>query len=67
MNTKELVRINAGFYVSIDNEYSLQYFCANGNRAWVISKRGLNGYRSAVDHAPTLDEAQARYVKLVAA
>ena len=70
MNTeKTLVRVNAGFYVSIDNEYSIQYFSAyrNNGRGWVISKRGVNGYRSAIDHAPTLDEAQARYSELVAA
>jgi hypothetical protein len=69
MTGSSLVRINSGFYVSMDNEYSIQYFSSfrNSGRGWVISKRGVNGYRSAVDHAPSFDEAQARYFELVAA
>ena len=69
MTGSSLVRINAGFYVSMDNKYSIQYFSSfrNSGRGWVISVAGANGYRSAIHHAPSFDEAQARYFELVAA
>jgi hypothetical protein len=69
MPGSSLVRINAGFYVSMDNRYSIQYFSSyrSSGRGWVISFADGDGYRSAIEHAPTLEAAQARYFELVAA
>jgi hypothetical protein len=67
MTGSSLVRINQGYFVSMDGLYSIQYFCSNGSRAWVISSRRTDGYFAAIDHAPTLDAAQTRYFELVAA
>ena len=67
MTGSSLVRVAAGYFISIDGSHAIQYFCSNGSRAWVISSRGTDGYFSAIDHAPTLEAAQARYFELVAA
>lgn len=52
----------------MDERFRIQYFSyRGGTSAWVISSRRANGWYFAVDHAPTLDAARARYFELVAA
>lgn len=68
MNSKKLVQLNRSEFISMDESYRIQHFSyRGGTSAWVISSRRSNGWYFAVDHAPTLDAARARYFELVAA
>lgn len=68
VNPKKLVRINRGEYISMDQSYRIQYFTFKGGlNEWVISTRRSNGFFFAVDHAPTLEDAQAKYFAKVGA
>lgn len=65
---KKLARINRGEYLSMDGSYRIQYFSYRGGlSAWVISTRRANGFYFAVDHAPTFEEARAKYFAKVGA
>jgi hypothetical protein len=67
-NPKKLVRINRGEYLAMDQSYRIQYFTFKGGSSeWVISSRRSNGWYFAVDHAPTLEDAQAKYLARVSA
>ena len=67
VNPKKLVRINRGEYVSIDQSYRIQYYSLkSGASAWIISIVA-DGECCAVDHAPTLADAQTKYFARVGA
>ena len=66
MNSKKLVQKNRGEFYSVDGSFRIQYFPMKGGlSAWVISTRRANQFYFAVDHAPTLEEARAKYFELV--
>ena len=68
MTGSSLVQINRSEFISMDERFRIQYFSyRGGTSAWVISSRRANGWYFAVDYAPTLDAARARYFELVAA
>ena len=69
MNGKQLFRMNRGKYSSVDGSHIIEYFIHRGGKSeWIISERNLDGfYFTAVDHAPTLEEARAKYVAKVGA
>ena len=68
MNGKQLVRINRGKFVTLDETYKVEYFSIRGgDSAWIISSRRSHGFYFAVDHAPTFQLARAKFVELVKA
>jgi hypothetical protein len=69
MNGKQLYRVNRAKYISLDGKHVIEYFIYRGGKSeWIISERNSDGfYFSAVDHAPTLEEARAKYLVKVGA
>lgn len=66
MNGKKLVQINRSEFIAIDESYRIQHFTHRGGAsAWIISSRRANGWYFAVDHAPTLEAARAKYFDIV--
>jgi hypothetical protein len=65
----QLFQINRGEWISINQEYRLQYFIYRGGLSeWVISRKNLTDkYFSAVAAAPTLADAKAKYFEIVKA
>ncbi len=69
MNGKQLVQINRGKFVSVDDTYRIEYFIYRGGKSeWVISVKNADGiYFSAIDHAPTFEAARIKYLGKVSA
>lgn len=65
----QLFQINRGEWISVNQEYRLQYFIYRGGLSeWVISrKNSTDKYFSAVESAPTLADAKAKYFQIVKA
>lgn len=69
INSKQLFRMNRGKYSSVDGSHIIEYVIYRGGKSeWVIAKKNTNDFTySAVDHAPTLEEARAKYLVKVGA
>ena len=69
MNGKQLVQINRGKYVSIDDNFRIEYVIRRGGASeWVISAKNSDGkFFSAIDHAPTFEAARLKYLGKVSA
>jgi hypothetical protein len=62
MNGKKLVQVNRGLFISVDKTHKIEYFTIpGGHSAWVIKTLRANGFYFAVDLAPTLEAARAKY------
>lgn len=68
MNGKQLVQINRGKFVSLDDNHRIEYVIYRGGASeWIISTKNADGiYFSAVDHAPTFEAARIKYLGMVA-
>ena len=64
MNGKQLVQINRGKFVSLDDLIRIEYVIHRGGASeWIISEKNADGiYFSAVDHAPTFEAARIKYL-----
>jgi hypothetical protein len=64
MNGKQLVQINRGKFVSLDDSIRIEYVIHRGGASeWIISEKNADGiYFSAVDHAPTFEAARIKYL-----
>jgi len=64
----ELFQINRGMFITTNQQYRIQYMSFRGGEsAWIISKNRGNGWFFAVDHAPTLAEAKAKFTQIAVA
>ena len=62
-----LMQINRGMWISLNEQYRIQYFTYRGGKSeWVISRKD-GKYFSAVAGASDLATAKAKYSELVAA
>ena len=58
----QLFQINRGMFITTNQQYRIQYMSfSGGESAWIISKNRGNGWFFAVDHAPTLEGAKAKF------
>jgi hypothetical protein len=61
------MQINRGMWISLNEQYRIQYFTYRGGKSeWVISRKD-GKYFSAVAGAADLAAAKAKYSELVAA
>lgn len=65
----QLVQINRGKFVSINDQYRIEYFIFKGGKSeWIISRKNdADNYFSAIAGADTLVNARAKYVEIVKA
>jgi hypothetical protein len=65
----QLVQINRGKFVSVNDQYRIEYFTFKGGKSeWIISrKNNSSNYFSVVAGADTLVNARAKYVEIVKA
>jgi hypothetical protein len=62
-----LMQINRGMWISLNEQYRIQYFTYRGGKSeWVISRKD-GKYFSAVAGAADLATAKAKYSELVVA
>lgn len=63
----KLVQINRSTFVTVNDEYRIQHTPFRGGKsAWIISvKEGE--WMKALDHAPTLVEARAKFIQMMIA
>ena len=62
----QLFQINRGMFITTNQQYRIQYMSfSGGESAWIISKNRGNGWFFAVDHAPTLEGAKAKFSSIV--
>jgi hypothetical protein len=63
----QLFQINRGMFISLNEQYRIQYFTyRGGNSEWVISRKD-GKYFAAIAGAKDLNSAKAKYAELVAA
>jgi hypothetical protein len=63
----QLFQINRGEWISLNQEYRIQYFTYRGGSSeWVLSRKD-GKYFSAIAGASDLASAKAKYFELVAA
>jgi len=62
VNPLKLVQVDRSTYVTFNQQYRIQYLTFRGGKGeWIISKNKGNGWMFAIDHAPTLEAARARF------
>jgi hypothetical protein len=63
----QLFQINRGEWISLNQEYRIQYFTYRGGKSeWVLSRKD-GKYFSAIAGVSDLASAKAKYLELVAA
>lgn len=69
MNGKQLVQIDRGKFVSVDDSARIEHVIYRGGRSeWIISTKNADEkYFSAIDSAPTFEAARIKYLGKVVA
>ena len=66
-NKMQLFQINRSQFITTDQQYRIQYMSfRGGDSAWIISKN-KGGWFFALDHAPTLEAAKAKFQQMMVA
>lgn len=65
----QLFQINRSEWISVNQEYRIQYFIYRGGLSeWVISrKNSTDNYFSAIAAAATIEDAKIKYFEIVKA
>lgn len=67
MQDLQLVQINRSQWITYNQLFRIQYMSfRGGDSAWIISKN-KGGWMFAIDHAPTLEEAKAKFLQIAVA
>ena len=63
----KLIQVDRSTFISMNDQYRIQYTTFKGGKGeWIISVKDGN-WMKAIDHATTLPEARAKFLKIAVA